>query len=223
MSSEQLAEGRGSAVAVTLWAGVLTLGVFLVLPLADLFSARPVRSLRLVPADTVRMPPPVVPRREVEPERIAMRKPPRPTPARSVPRPALPQPNLAMALPFTGFGGDFSLDFGLAPVGLVAGGELVFEIADLDEAPQPVARLAPVYPAQARMRRIEGAVVLEFLVDPAGRTADVTVVESTPDDTFVQSAVRAVTRWRFKPGRRAGAAVTVRVRQKVVFKLEDSP
>jgi protein TonB len=205
-------------------AGALTLAVFLVLPLADLFSVRPTPMLRLVPADTVRLrPPPPIRPPDREPEHDVTRPTPRPALAPTDARPARPQPNLAMALPAVGVGGDFALDFRLEPVGLVHAEALVFDVADLDQPPQPLARLRPLYPARARLRRIEGSVTLEFLVDPQGRTSDVTVMDSEPGDTFVGSAVRAVLRWRFKPGMRDGKPVMVRVRQKVIFKLEDTP
>jgi len=97
----------------------------------------------------------------------------------------------------------------------------VFELSEIDQAPQPTMRLKPLYPAAARMRGLTGAVVLEFTVDTDGTTRDIAVLESEPPDVFDAAAVRAVTRWRFRPGRRQDVAVAVRVRQRVAFELEE--
>ncbi len=97
----------------------------------------------------------------------------------------------------------------------------VFDLSEIDQPPQPVVRLKPVYPAVARMRGLEGAVVLEFTVTADGTTRDVTVVESAPPDVFDEAAVRAVAHWRFRPGLQRKVAVPVRVRQRVAFELEE--
>ena len=132
--------------------------------------------------------------------------------------------NLAMNLDLAlgDVGGDFDLDFGIAAPALSAATEdLVFELSDLDEPPRPLVRLRPIYPAQARMRQIEGAVVLEFVVRRDGKASDIKVVTAFPGDTFNDAAIRAVKRWRFTPGSRSGEPVPARVRQKISFKLEE--
>jgi len=125
--------------------------------------------------------------------------------------------NLAMG----NVGGDFDLGFAVASPALEKPlQDMVFQLAELDQPPTPLVRLPPVYPPQARMRRTEGVVMLEFVVDAAGRTRDIEVVLSQPGDVFTRAAVRAATRWRFQPGKKDGQPVPVRVKQKVTFRLE---
>ena len=203
-------------------AGVLTLATFLLIPFLSALTPTPESMLRLVPADTVRLPvPPVEPPRE---------QPREPNESRPLPKPRLAQErrllplnavlNLDLALGRV-VSGDFALDFGTTPDVITAIGDTVFEIADIDTPPVPLVRLRPIYPAEARMRHIEGSVAVEFIVGTDGKTRDVIVVNAEPSGIFTAQAVRAVSRWRFEPGTRGGKSVPVRVRQTVRFQLED--
>ena len=208
-----------------LTAAVITAGVYLALPYLELLSRQPRRTLLVTPVDTTRVEPAAPP--------LPARAAPGPTPGVAAPRvpaprftaPKQPIPvSLAMDLDaaLSDVGGDFDLTFEVgAPASLAdAAGEAVFEVADIDEPPALLAPLLPVYPPQARMRRVEGVVVLEFIVGLDGRTGDIRAVASHPGEVFVNAAVRAVERWRFRPGTRGGAPVATRVRQQVTFKLE---
>jgi protein TonB len=67
---------------------------------------------------------------------------------------------------------------------------------------------------------MEGVVLLEVLVAPDGRAADVRLVRSSGHAPLDDSAVRTVReRWRFVPARRAGAAVESRVTVPIRFRL----
>ncbi|MBV8810569.1 MAG: energy transducer TonB, partial [Acidobacteriaceae bacterium] len=58
----------------------------------------------------------------------------------------------------------------------------------------------PTYPEVARQRGIQGRVVLQIIIDRAGTVEhNVTVIESI--QFLDESAVEAVRRWRFRPGR----------------------
>ncbi len=144
----------------------------------------------------------------------------RPTAAAAVRLPLQPVFDLRLNLP-AGAGvlpARFDIRADPLVTGLDAG---VFELSEIDEAPQPIVRLKPLYPAVARMRALEGFVVLEFTVGDDGATHDVAVLESDPPGIFDTAATRAVARWRFRPGHRQGAPVAVRVRQRVAFALEE--
>ena len=204
-----------------LLAGTVSLGFYLLLPYLERLSAPPEQTLALRTVATAKwLPPPPLPR--VEKNTAEDRpKPPKPQleelRRRLVPMQAAMNLNMAIGE----VGGDFGVNFGISDEAL---GEqvrqLVFEIGDLDEPPRPLARLDPIYPPQARMRRAEGNVTVEFVVAADGSVRDVAVVSSQPDDLFVSSAVRAIERWRFVPGTKDGEAVATRVRQRVEFKLD---
>jgi TonB family protein len=82
---------------------------------------------------------------------------------------------------------------------------------------QLVHRVAPVYPAQARLLRLEGAVILAAMVMEDGTVRDVKVVEGSP--VLAQSAVNAVKHWRYKPYQLDGKPVKNETRITIDFKL----
>ncbi|HEX2081740.1 MAG TPA: TonB family protein [Longimicrobium sp.] len=68
------------------------------------------------------------------------------------------------------------------------------------------------YPAVLRDSRVNGRVVIEVIVDEDGRVREgsARVVEAS-HPAFGEAALRAVDRFRFRPGRMAGVPVPVRV------------
>ncbi len=86
----------------------------------------------------------------------------------------------------------------------------------------PLVRIEPRYPARALQREIEGWVLLEFSISPAGTVVNPFVVDSEPRRTFDRSALRAVSRWKYKPKVEDGVAVIRHGVQVVLtFELED--
>ena len=63
----------------------------------------------------------------------------------------------------------------------------------------PLVRVDPQYPPQARQRRIEGWVDIEFTIGPAGTVEDPKIIGAHPPQVFDRSALRAVRRWRYNP------------------------
>jgi protein TonB len=74
------------------------------------------------------------------------------------------------------------------------------------------------YPEEARRRGIQGRVILDFIVNAQGRTQDVRVLQSL-HPLCDSSAVAALKRTRFVPGKRNGEAIPVRMRLPVRFQL----
>lgn len=85
-------------------------------------------------------------------------------------------------------------------------------------APQPISKVAPDYPPQARSRKLEGFVELEFRVTANGSTEDIRVVRSEPEGLFDRSAVRALMRWKFKPAERNGVPEAATTRTTMNFR-----
>jgi protein TonB len=71
----------------------------------------------------------------------------------------------------------------------------------------PLVRVDPQYPPQARQRRIEGWVEIEFTIGPAGTVEDPKVIDAQPRAIFEQSALRAIRRWRYNAKMEDGVAV----------------
>lgn len=58
-------------------------------------------------------------------------------------------------------------------------------------------RVEPIYPAEARHQRIEGAVVLRAAIDAGGNVHSVGVVKGSP--VLARAAMAAVRQWRYQP------------------------
>jgi periplasmic protein TonB len=63
----------------------------------------------------------------------------------------------------------------------------------------PVVRVPPQYPRRALSRGIEGWVLLEFTVTQFGTVEDPRVIRADPESIFDSAALRAVSRWKYKP------------------------
>ena len=85
----------------------------------------------------------------------------------------------------------------------------------------PIVRVAPVYPARALSRGLEGFVDLQFTVTTAGTVKDPLVIQST-SKLFERAAIRAVLKFKYKPRVVDGVPVEVPgVKTRISFMLED--
>jgi len=74
------------------------------------------------------------------------------------------------------------------------------------------------YPDMEQRARIEGRVIVRFIVGADGRTSAVEVVRSVSPG-LDRAAVQAVQRARFEPGKQNGQAVPVRQTLPVTFRI----
>lgn len=85
----------------------------------------------------------------------------------------------------------------------------------------PIVRVAPVYPARALSRGLEGYVDLSFTVTQAGTVRDPIVMFST-SSLFERAAERAVLKFKYKPRVVDGVPVDVPgVKTRITFKIEE--
>jgi len=85
----------------------------------------------------------------------------------------------------------------------------------------PIVRVAPVYPARALSRGLEGFVDLQFTVTTAGTVKDPIVIQST-SSLFERAAIRAVLKFKYKPRVVDGVPVEVPgVKTRISFQLEE--
>jgi protein TonB len=85
----------------------------------------------------------------------------------------------------------------------------------------PIVRVAPVYPARALSRGLEGFVDLSFTVTTTGTVKDPIVIQST-SSLFERAAIRAVLKFKYKPRVVDGVPVDVPgVKTRITFMLED--
>ncbi len=84
----------------------------------------------------------------------------------------------------------------------------------------PIVRVAPVYPARALSRGLEGHVDLSFTVTTAGTVRDPVVIFST-SSLFERAATRAVLKFKYKPRVVDGVPVDVpNVKTRITFRIE---
>jgi protein TonB len=85
----------------------------------------------------------------------------------------------------------------------------------------PIVRVAPVYPARALSRGLEGYVDMSFTVTTAGTVIDPIVLFST-SSLFERAAMRAVLKFKYKPRVVDGVPVNVPgVKTRITFQIED--
>ncbi len=77
----------------------------------------------------------------------------------------------------------------------------------------PVSQTYPTYPEDARVRAWEDEMVVRYVIGKDGRVNEVTVLSPPQRNIFVDTTVRAIRSWRFKPMIRDGE------RQEVVHEL----
>ena len=99
------------------------------------------------------------------------------------------------------------------------GGPGVMNIAEGDYL--PIVRVAPIYPARALSRGVEGYVDMSFTVTATGTVTDPIVMFST-SSLFDRAATRAVLKFKYKPRVVDGQPVeVVGVKTRITFKIED--
>lgn len=85
----------------------------------------------------------------------------------------------------------------------------------------PIVRVAPVYPARALSRGIEGYVDMGFTVTTTGSVRDPVVLFST-SSLFERAATQAVLKFKYKPRVVDGQPVDVpNVKTRITFKIEE--
>jgi len=85
----------------------------------------------------------------------------------------------------------------------------------------PIVRVAPVYPARALSRGLEGYVDLSFTVTTTGTVTDPIILFST-SSLFERAATRAVLKFKYKPRVVDGIPVDVAgVKTRISFRIED--
>jgi protein TonB len=94
----------------------------------------------------------------------------------------------------------------------------IFDLKNLDQVPVAKFQAKPVYPFEMRRAGITGEVTVGFVVDSNGDVQQAYVINSTQRE-FEAAAVQAVSKWKFRPGRKGGKAVNTRMLQPISFSL----
>ena len=114
---------------------------------------------------------------------------------------------------------------GLFPVALISASDgkdsiEVYDVYGVDEPPEPIVYVQPEYPKEALDKGIEGKVLVEAVIDENGNVIDARIKYSD-NEIFNEAALAAMRKMKFKPAKRNGKPVKVRVIQPFTFKLKD--
>jgi len=107
-----------------------------------------------------------------------------------------------------------------------AAGSWIIHFAELkqtDDKSKPTAPVAinqvdPGYTADAMRDRVEGTVTLYAVIRQDGTVTDIKVLNSL-DDRLDNSAVRALSRWKFRPATKNGEAIALEAVVQIPFRL----
>lgn len=94
----------------------------------------------------------------------------------------------------------------------------IFDVGQLDRQPEPTFRPSPVFPLELKADYAASTVQLEFIITSKG---DVVAPRSLASDhrRFEEAAIRAVEKWKFRPGYKAGRPVNTRTQIAIYFRV----
>lgn len=102
-------------------------------------------------------------------------------------------------------------------LGGVVGGTGDGPVLDYDQAPRPIKITRPQYPQEAFVKKIEGMVELEILIDANGRVVRARVLKSIP--LLDAAAIQTVQQWVFAPAIKNGRPVATVAMAPVTFRI----
>ncbi len=205
---------------VILGASLLTIALFMLLPMIQTIKKAPEPDLIVQSVDTAYVPPPPPPPEEKIKEQAKSEEKP---PELKEQAPPLDLAQLELALnPNAGMGdgwtgGDFAVKLNTVVAGSSDAGDVdgLFSLADLDQQPRVIYQPGPLLNAQVR-KKAPGTVYVLFVVDQKGRVEN-PIVQKSSDQVFENSALTAVKQWKFEPGKRNGQPVKFRMRVPISF------
>ena len=102
-------------------------------------------------------------------------------------------------------------------LGGMLGGTGTGAVMDFDSPPRVIKQARPQYPQDAFVKKIEGTVLIEALVDSQGRVARARVIQSVP--LLDAAALQAVYQWVFQPAMKHGRPVATIIHMPVAFRI----
>lgn len=209
----------GGRLWPVLGALLITVGVFLVLPLTQMISGNRFEKTELTQVAVVQPPPPPP---------VAEPEPPPPPPDEEPPPPPpmdLQPQSQQLSLD------QLDLDFGAGTGGALASlaGAMteaatdtkqasIVDMADLDKQPELLSPVDPVYPRDMLKAKQQGSVTIQFVLNEEGQVEEPRVENATRAE-FERPALEAIRKWRFRPGTRGGEAVRTYMRVPIAFRI----
>ena len=102
-------------------------------------------------------------------------------------------------------------------LGGMLGGTGTGPVMDYDAPPRPIKSPRPQYPQEAFIKKIEGTVLVEILIDAQGNVSRARVVQSVP--LLDAAALQTVYQWKFMPAIKHGKPVPTLAHIPVAFRI----
>jgi protein TonB len=90
-------------------------------------------------------------------------------------------------------------------------------VQDYDQPPRLLKKTTPKYPQEAFVKRVEGTVLVEILIDSSGRVIQARIIKSVP--LLDAAAVQTVRQWLFAPAIKGGRPVATLAHAPVTFRI----
>jgi TonB family protein len=90
-------------------------------------------------------------------------------------------------------------------------------VLDYDEAPKVVRQTKPQYPQEAFVKKVEGVVTVEFVIDTQGQVASPRIIKSIP--MLDAAAIDCIRQWIFTPAKKGGRPVRTIAQAPVAFRI----
>lgn len=85
-------------------------------------------------------------------------------------------------------------------------------------APVAVTKVDPAYPQEVMREKVEGTVSLYAIIRADGTVDSIRILESV-DSRLSESAIKALSRWHFRPGTKEGKPVDIEAVVQIPFKI----
>jgi protein TonB len=90
-------------------------------------------------------------------------------------------------------------------------------VMDYDQPPKLIKTVRPQYPQEAFVKKVEGDVLVEILIDATGRVVRARVLQSIPQ--LDAAAIQTVYQWQFSPAVKQGRPVATIAHAPVRFRI----
>jgi len=110
--------------------------------------------------------------------------------------------------------------FGPPPAPAMPAG--VYQVGSGVSQPRLIKKVEPKYSREALKQKVEGTVTVSLVVGVDGKATDISIVKSL-DEGLDQQAIKAISEWRFEPGKKDGKPVPVMAKVDVNFRLAKTP
>jgi TonB family protein len=97
--------------------------------------------------------------------------------------------------------------------------EKVYHVGDdAVKPPRVIHQVDPSYDEASRKAKLNGHVVLTFIVQPDGKPRDIRVVKSLSPG-LDQKSIEAVSKWKFTPATKDGKPIAIEIQAETTFRI----